>query len=74
MNGDMIETINNEKPLQHIESDKEANLWFCGDRLLISSTGEQITLIRNLGDEQIANVHALFIDQNENMFSHLIKG
>lgn len=68
MQGNVIETVVSHKPVKKVEVDKEANVWFCGHRLLVSSSGEQITPIRQLGALPITNVHSMTIDSNHSMY------
>ena len=47
LNGNLIQTIIENKSIQKIEIDKEANLWFCNNQILITSYGEQIQIIKH---------------------------
>ncbi len=68
MDGRLIETINRNKPIKKIGIDKEATVWFCGDRLLVSSIGEQIAMIKDVGNMPISNVHSILTDHQKAMF------
>ena len=68
MQGNVIETVVSNTSVKKVVVDMEANIWFCGNRLLVSSSGEQITPIRQLGDLPITNVHSITIDSDHSMY------
>ena len=68
MKGNLVETTVNNEPVKKIEVDKEATVWLCGNRLLVSSVGEQITAIRTLSGFPLANVHSIFVDSGHTIY------
>jgi len=68
LNGNLIQTIIDNKSILKIEVDKEANLWFCGNRILLFSYGEQIEFLRSLNGERIPLIHAIYADTQSNLY------
>lgn len=68
LNGRLIETIQADKSLLKVGLDQEANLWFCGNKSIISSPGEQLQLNQSFDQISTAFTHALFADSTMNIY------
>ena len=66
--GNLIETIIHNQLMKHIEVDQEANLWLSGERILVWSSGEQLSLLKTIDETRIRNVHAMHVSNKNTLY------
>lgn len=68
LNGRNCQVISLGKPFYKAVYDREANIWFCGEGTLLWTLGEQITLIQEVRQHPIKNLHAIWCDPPHILF------
>lgn len=60
--------VSGGKPFYKVVYDREANLWFCGEGIVMWTLGEQMNVIQSIGSYTLKNLHALCCVQPDLLF------